>query len=392
MAGNPTDITAAEEGVVVVDVEDVLAGRGGAQEIATGRVHDTLGLASRAGSVQQEERVLGVHGLGGNVVGVLLDLLMPPPIPALGPGDLSAGALEDQAVGDVGALLQRLIDNLLGANDLAAALALVGRDDNLGLGVDDAVAQGIGRKAGKHNGVDSANTRAGQKSDQGLGNHGKIDGNRVALLDAHLLESVGDLRHLAEQLAVCDGAAIALIVGLIDDGRLVGVLKRVAVHAVEAGVQAALREPRIVAVLEAAGVHRLEIALPRKQLAGHTAPELLGLLDRLLVQLLVVLEAIEMRLLVRVLTETSLSAFAPLHASLGGDQRCSRACLRHFLLAWRGHPAPARLVLPSPIVRRPRGSGCYSLVKRLGYVECVDFVRLVDDGHRRLDLAFRHDV
>lgn len=64
VTGNPTDITATEEGIGVVDVEDVLAGHGGAEQVAGGCVHDTLGLASGAGGVEQEERVLRVHGLG----------------------------------------------------------------------------------------------------------------------------------------------------------------------------------------------------------------------------------------------------------------------------------------------------------------------------------------
>jgi len=64
VTGDPADITATEESVGVVDVEDVLAGHGGTQQVAGGCVHDTLGLASGAGSVEQEERILRVHGLG----------------------------------------------------------------------------------------------------------------------------------------------------------------------------------------------------------------------------------------------------------------------------------------------------------------------------------------
>ena len=64
VTGDPADITATEEGVGVVDVEDVLAGHGGAEQVTRSCVHDTLGLASGARGVEQEKRVLRVHGLG----------------------------------------------------------------------------------------------------------------------------------------------------------------------------------------------------------------------------------------------------------------------------------------------------------------------------------------
>jgi hypothetical protein len=72
---------------------------------------------------------------------------------------------------------------------------------------------------------------------------------------------------LAEELAVCDDAAIARVVGLVDDGRLVGVLEGMAVDAVVAGIQSALEEPRNIAMLKRARLYRLEIAFPREQFA-----------------------------------------------------------------------------------------------------------------------------
>ena len=69
---------------------------------------------------------------------------MPPHVAAGGHGHVGAGAAVDQAVGDAGALLEGLVDDLLGADQLAAALALVAGDDDLGFRVVDAVAQGVG--------------------------------------------------------------------------------------------------------------------------------------------------------------------------------------------------------------------------------------------------------
>jgi hypothetical protein len=75
---------------------------------------------------------------------------MPPQIPPFGPGDLAASALEDKDVLDVCALLDRSVDNHLGGNSLTTTLSLVGRDNNAGLAVVDAIAEGLGREAGKY--------------------------------------------------------------------------------------------------------------------------------------------------------------------------------------------------------------------------------------------------
>jgi hypothetical protein len=158
VTSDPAHIATTEEHVGVVNVKDVLSGHGSAEQVAGGCVHDTLGFASGARSVEQEERVLRVHGLRRVVRGPLLGLLVPPQIAALGEGDLGASSLIDQTVGDVWALLESIVHNLLGTNGLAAALALVGGDDNLGLGVNDTVTQRVGAEASEDHGVDSANT------------------------------------------------------------------------------------------------------------------------------------------------------------------------------------------------------------------------------------------
>ena len=139
--------------------------------------------------------------------------------------------------------------------------------------------------------MDGADARAGQEGDEGLGDHGQVDGDRVALAHAHLLEDVGDLGDLAEQLAVRDIAALAGLVGLVDDGHLVWVLEGVAVDAVERGVELAFEEPGIVAAVEGTAVDCLKGLAPGEQLVGEAPPELGGLCDGLLVELLVLVEA-----------------------------------------------------------------------------------------------------
>ena len=157
---------------------------------------------------------------------------MPPEIAALCERHLGARPLVHEAVRDVGTLLQSLIDDLLGADELAAALALVRGDADLGAGVDDAVAQGVGAEAGEDDGVQGADTCAGEEGDDCFWNHGEVDGDGVTLLHAHLLQHPRELADFAEELAVADGSALALLVCLVDDGGLVGVLGGVSVDAV----------------------------------------------------------------------------------------------------------------------------------------------------------------
>ncbi len=229
---DPSYITPTEELVGVVDIKDIFARGRCANEVPGRRVHDALGLAGRTRCVQQEKGILRVHWLGGEVRGPLRDLLVPPPIPTLGKGDFSPRALVDQDVRDVGALLERIIHDLLGSDQLAAALALVRRDHDLGLRINDPVAQRIRGEAGEDDRVHGSDTGAGQERNEGFGNHGKVDGHGIPLLDAHLLQNVGGRADFAEQFAIGQGASLFRIIRLVDNGRLVGVLEGVTIDAV----------------------------------------------------------------------------------------------------------------------------------------------------------------
>lgn len=232
VASNPSDITSAEELVGVMDIKDVLSSHGRTEKVATGAVHKTLWLTSGARGVEEEQRILRVHGLWGNVGGPLLDLLVPPHISTRGPWDIGSGALVNQAASDTRALLECVIHNLLGRDNLSSTLALVAGDDNLGLGVVDTVAERVGRETGKNDRVYGTDTRAGKECDNCLGDHGEVDRNSVALLDAQLLEDVCSLADLAEKLAIGHDTALIWLVSLVDDGCLVWVLDRMAIDAV----------------------------------------------------------------------------------------------------------------------------------------------------------------
>ena len=172
-----------------MDIEDVFEGHVRAKEVASGAVDDALGLmkktsvprncrraqviltylAGTSGRVEDEERVLGADNLDRAVGLDLVILLVPPLVAALSPGDLSTSALENEAVLDERALSEGGVDDRLGRDRLAAALALVGRDHDARLGVLDAVPERLCGESGEDDRVDGAKTRAREERDRGFG-------------------------------------------------------------------------------------------------------------------------------------------------------------------------------------------------------------------------------
>ena len=130
VAGDPTNVTSTEESVGIMNVEDILSGGCCSKQVASGCVHDTLWLAGGTRCVEKEEWVLRVHALWCDVCWPLLGLLVPPQVSALCPWNFSTCALVYETASDIRALLQCLVDDLLGANELASTLALVcGQND-----------------------------------------------------------------------------------------------------------------------------------------------------------------------------------------------------------------------------------------------------------------------
>ncbi len=152
-------------------------------------------------------------------------------------------ALHDDDVLDGRRVLDGVVGVVLEGDDLAAPVAAVGGDEDLGLGVVDAVAQGLGAEAAEDDRVDGADAGAGQHGDDGLRHHRHVDGDAVALLDAEALQGVGEQVDLAVEVPVGEHAPVAGL-ALPDDGGLVALAGLdVAVAAVVAGVDLAADEP-----------------------------------------------------------------------------------------------------------------------------------------------------
>ena len=139
--------------------------------------------------------------------------------------------------------VHRLVGVGLQRDGVALAVAAVGCDHDLRVGVVDAVDQRLRGEAREHHGVDRADARAGEHRDGQLGDHRQVDADPVALGHALRLEHVGEAPDLGVQVGVGDAAGVArLALPVVGDLAAVTRLD-VAVQAVVGDVELAPREP-----------------------------------------------------------------------------------------------------------------------------------------------------
>jgi len=239
VAGHPAHIGGAPIDLALAIVEHVLEGHGRLQQVAAGGVQHALGLAGGAGSIEDEQRVFGVHGLRRAIgVGASHQLVVPL-VAAFHPVDVIAGALYHQAGVYIGAGLQRLVGVDLERYRASTAHALVGSDHGLAVGIEDTILQRFGREAAEHNGVNRADAGTGEHGVGRLGNHRHVDADPVAFLYAARLQHVSQLTDLFLQLAIGDVLAVGGIIPLPDQRGLVGALRQVTVDTVVADIELA---------------------------------------------------------------------------------------------------------------------------------------------------------
>ena len=169
--------------------------------------------------------------------------LVIPDVAALDPADLAAGAPHDEAGLDRGAARQRLIGIGLQRDLAPAAQPLVRGDEAVGIAILDAAHQALRREAAEDDAVDRPDARAGQHGEGGLGDHRHVDGDPVALLDAAVLQRIGQAADLGIGLAIADVLLLMGAVALPDDGGLVGAGGEMPVEAIGRDVQRAVMEP-----------------------------------------------------------------------------------------------------------------------------------------------------
>gem|GEM_PF-4022129 len=315
---DPAHVGGAPVNVLVLEVKDQLGGVVDVGHVAARGVEHPLGLPGGAGGVEDEEGLLRLHGFGIAPVGGGLHELVPPVVPARGPGHLLPGAAHHHHVLHAWGVLQGLVGVLLQGHHLAAAVAPIGGNQHLGLGVLDAVGQGPAGEAPEDHGVHRPDAGAGEHGDGRLGDHGEVDGDPVALPHPQALKDVGELLHLTPEVMVGEDPLLPRL-PLPDNGRLVAPPGlHVPVQGVVGEVGLSPHEPFGVGQVP---FQDLLPGLKPVELRGHPSPEPLGVADALLVKALVLLLALDVGLLAELLAGVKdplllEHRLQPVHASL----------------------------------------------------------------------------
>ena len=222
----------------------------GLHQVSSHGVHQALGLTGGAGGVNDEQRILGVVQFVGVGVRLVVHQVVVPDVAALSPRHSGvrnrvggAGAVHHDHVLNVVLTRACLISVHLHGNDLAAAVLAVGGDENLRAGVFHAELQRLGGETTEDEGVDRANTRAGQGENNGFGNDGQVDDHTVTLAHAQGQQAVRCLRDAALQLGVGDGFAVAGFTLEVEGYLVTAARLHVAVHAVVGDVELTALEP-----------------------------------------------------------------------------------------------------------------------------------------------------
>ena len=200
VSGDPADVGGAPVDVVGLVLEYIGEAVARIHHIASTSMDHPLGLARAARGVEDEEQVLGIHGLGRTVAGNGSERLVEPHITAGVPLDVFAGVADHQVGGHRRAFGEGLVDHGFQGQPLGAALHAVAGDHADGSGVLDAVGQAARGEAGKDHAVHRADAGAGQHRHGELRHHGQIERHAVALLHPAQLEHIGKAANAAVQL------------------------------------------------------------------------------------------------------------------------------------------------------------------------------------------------
>ncbi len=222
----------------------------GLHQVAAHRVHQALGLTGRAGGVNNEQRVFCVVQFVGVSIRLIVNQVVVPDVAALSPrhsGVLyrvrGAGAIHHDDVLNIVLTGACLVGVHLHGNDLAAAVLTVGGDENLRAGVFHTELQRLGGETTEDEGVNRANTRAGEGENNGFGDDGQVDDHTVTLAQAQGQQAVRCLRDAVLQLCVGDGLTVAGFTFKVEGYLVAAARLDVAVYTVVGDVELTALEP-----------------------------------------------------------------------------------------------------------------------------------------------------
>jgi hypothetical protein len=119
----------------------------------------------------------------------------------------------------------------------------IGGDQCDGVAILNTVGKAVRREPAEHDGMDGADSGAGQQRHGGFDDHGQIDGNHVAFFDAALRQRIGKAADFLVQFLVGDMAGGVGVIAFPDDRGLVAAFGQMPVQAVGGHVQRAVLEP-----------------------------------------------------------------------------------------------------------------------------------------------------
>ncbi|MGY3427088.1 hypothetical protein ACVWZW_007592 [Bradyrhizobium sp. F1.13.4] len=180
----------------------------------------------------------------------------------------------------------RLVEQRLVLHDPAGLDAAARRQDQLWLRIVDAGGELFRGKAAEHDGVHSANARAGEHRDDGLRDHRHIEDDAIALGDTKILHDGGERLHFGQQFGVAEFGDAICQRRIMDQRDLVGAAAfDVAVERVVAGVDDATAVPAAVDALR--GIEDLFRRLDPVDLLGRLGPKALRIGQRTRINLVI---------------------------------------------------------------------------------------------------------
>ena len=180
-------------------------------------------------------------------------------------------ALIDENTGDRWGALECLIGDRLQLKEVPLAIATVGGDQHFCGRVIDAIGKCVCWEAAEDNAVGCAEPSAGEHGDRHLRDHRHVDGDAVAFRYAESLQRVRGLLHLAEQVVVGNGSAVARLADPVEGHLLTATGSNVAIDTILGNVQFAVIKPLRKGKLPLQGFG--EGLPPGQQLACLLSPE-----------------------------------------------------------------------------------------------------------------------
>ena len=290
VTGDPAHVGGTPVNVTFVVVEDVLEGHGCIHQVTAGGVQYALGSAGRAGGIENEQRIFGIH-FGGRAVGADGGRgFVPPDITVFEPGHIATGAAIDDnlAVFADAGFGQGGVHVGLECYFAAAPQTFVGGDDDFGIGVDDTAGQGVRRETAEDHRMHGADAGTGQHGHGRFYHHRHIEADHVAFFHALGFQYVGKAAHLLVQLAIRYFLVVFRAVAFPDDGYFIGLGGQMTIDTVGGQVKSTVFKPLDADVAGIVrGVLDLGIGFDPVDALALLTPEFIRVLDGFLIHALI---------------------------------------------------------------------------------------------------------